>query len=102
MDPNILQSMMKAPLRDLASKTHGITTAKKTPQGKWIHKTTKELKTELLALMPGCSTHALPGRRIDRQHRASSNSRRLTTKRRPASTHALQGRPAAGRRIVKK
>ena len=41
---------------DVASQTHGISRDKKTSQGKWVPKTSKELKSELLALTAPRST----------------------------------------------
>ncbi len=41
---------------DVASRTHGISRDKKTSQGKWVPKTSKELKSELLALTAPRST----------------------------------------------
>ena len=62
MDPEHIRTMKKEQLRECASKAHGMRRNKKTSTGKWIPKTCKELRTELLALMASRSTQALPGR----------------------------------------
>ena len=49
-------------LRSLASCTPGIVRNKKNAKGKWVPKTCKELRAELLALKAAKSTQALPGR----------------------------------------
>ena len=117
VDPQILRSMTSLQLRDVVSRTHGISRNKKTSQGKWVPKTSKELKSELLALTAPrstvssaprfasmekviawtiekrpVSTHALRGRHASRKHRASSLARRPTATKR-TNRHRQAHRP---------
>ena len=67
MYPELIRTMTKEQLRDCASKGHGMRRNKKTSAGKWIPKTCKELRTELLVLMASRPTQALPGRQDNRK-----------------------------------
>ena len=90
MDPTRLQNMTAPQLRELASKTPGITTKKKNPQGKFIYRTTSELKAEFPAVLPGRSTQAFAPRAIAMKR---SISRTMKT-----STQALPSRMASRKR----
>ena len=61
IDADKLASMSKLQLRSLATQTPGIVRNKKNAKGKWIPKTCKELRAELLVLKAAKSTQALPG-----------------------------------------
>ena len=103
MDPTRLQNMTRPQLRELASKTPGITINKKTPQGKFISKTTSELKAEFLAVLPGRSTQALLGPLTNKKHVPSFAPRAIAMKRSisrtmKTSTQALPSRMASRKR----
>ena len=96
MDPTRLQNMTQPQLRELASKTPGITINKKTPQGKFISKTTSELKAEFLAPRAiamkrsisrtmKTSTQALPSRMASRKRPAAALGK--VARKRPAAVH---------------
>ena len=97
--PTRLQNMTQPQLRELASKTPGITLNKKTPQGKFISKTNSEVKAEILAVLPGRSTQALLGPLTNKKHVPSFAPRAIAMKRSMAqalpSRMASRKRPAA-------
>jgi hypothetical protein len=99
IDPTRFQNMTKPQLRELASKTPGITLNKKTPQGKFISKTNSEVKAEILAVLPGRSTQALLGPLTNKKHVPSFAPRAIAMKRSMAqalpSRMASRKRPAA-------
>jgi hypothetical protein len=96
IDPTRFQNMTKPQLRELASKTPGITLNKKTPQGKFISKTNSEVKAEILAVLPGRSTQALLGPLTNKKHVPSFAPRAIAMKR--SMAQALPSRMASRKR----
>jgi hypothetical protein len=92
-----LKNMTQSELRGLASRTPGIMYNKKTSEGKWAHKSNKELIAELLAMKTTMPTQALPGRRAVQKRRASSLPGRAATKK----THPVFCDAQLGRECVR-
>ena len=86
LSPSAIQNMNKVKLRALAVQTSDIVRNKRSTKGKWIPKTCKELRVELLALRASKSVLALPGNPISRKRRASSLPSRLVIKKTHAPT----------------
>ena len=89
-DPEMLQDLKKTQLRSLAIRIPSVNINKKTSEGKWIHKTSKELKAELLAVTTNTSTQALLGRTTSRKRPAAAPTLGASTRKRPAAVHRGQ------------
>ena len=88
VDKDELAGMNKDQLRSLASQLPGIVRDKKTDKGKWVPKTCKELKKQLLAF--ASSAHALPGSVI------------TAIRKRPSASTTIIKRPSASTTIIKR